>query len=320
MVFDSRFPGMKVTDEPTYKSEKGAINGIASLDALGKVPDSQLNIIGTQYLGLWDANINTPTIVSSTHAGSSGDFYVVGVAGTTLIDGINSWAVGDTIIWNGLIWQKYTSGNVVLSVNSKVGIVVLAVTDMSDVDASTTAILKNNLASIVDPLPTNDSSQGYAPGSTWINTVKNIIWSLLDNSVGSAIWTQTGIIGQKGRRVDTMSWASNAEDFISKNSALTYTSQATMEYKGSDSIGVPQKISIIGRGSSATPTYSIRIYDITNALVIAELTAQSNTVKTAIDMGAISNVPTGNSIWEIQTKRDSGGNVAFELSALTIEY
>ena len=311
---------MQVIDEPTYKSEKGANNGIASLDAFGKVPDSQLNIIGTQYLGLWDANTNTPIIVSSTHAGASGDFYVVGVAGNTVIDGINSWAVGDTIIWNGLIWQKYTSGNIVLSVNGKVGIVQLAVTDMTDVDPSTTATLKNNLIAIIDPIVTNDSSQGYAPASTWINTVSKIIWSCIDSSVGTALWVQTGIVGQRGRRVDSMSWASNADDFVSKNSVLTYTSQASIEFQGSTNVGIPQKVSIIGRGSSGSPAYSVRIYDITNAQVIAVITGLTNTTKSIINMGALSNVSPSNAIWEVQSKRDGAGNVAFELSALTIEY
>ena len=320
MVFDSRFPGMKVVDEPTYKSEKGAINGIASLDALGKVPNSQLSIVGTQYLGLWDANTNVPVIVSSVHAGASGDFYLVGVAGTTSIDGINSWAVGDTIIWDGLVWQKYTSGNVVLSVNGKVGIVVLAVTDMSDVDASTSAILKNNWNSAVAPGVNDDSASGYAVGSVWVNTTLDISWICVDSSVGTAKWAQTGIEGDIGRRVDTVAWAEGSNDYISKNLTVSYVSQSAFEFKGILQVGSPSKITYVGNGSDGSPAHSVRIYDITNAQVIAEMTGSVNAVRGIIDMGAIANVPSTGAIWEVQAKRDGAGSVALELSSLTIEY
>jgi hypothetical protein len=54
----------------------------------------------------WDATTNTPTIVSGV--GTIGDFAEVTTAGTTEIDGITSWAVGD-IIWydsDNLVWKK----------------------------------------------------------------------------------------------------------------------------------------------------------------------------------------------------------------------
>jgi len=37
-----RFPNMQITDEPTYKSEKGSANGIPSLDGASKIPTAQL--------------------------------------------------------------------------------------------------------------------------------------------------------------------------------------------------------------------------------------------------------------------------------------
>jgi hypothetical protein len=59
---------------------------------------------GLKYAGLWDANTNTPTITSGV--GSTGEYYVVGTAGTTTIDGESDWQVGDWIIFGGSIWQK----------------------------------------------------------------------------------------------------------------------------------------------------------------------------------------------------------------------
>ncbi len=59
---------------------------------------------GLNYLGTWNANTNTPTLASGV--GTNGEYYVVSVAGTTNIDGISDWGVGDWIIFNGVAWQK----------------------------------------------------------------------------------------------------------------------------------------------------------------------------------------------------------------------
>jgi hypothetical protein len=48
-------------------------------------------------LGCWDANSNVPTLVSGE--GTQGDMYVVCVAGSTLLDGVNDWAVYDLVMY-----------------------------------------------------------------------------------------------------------------------------------------------------------------------------------------------------------------------------
>lgn len=59
---------------------------------------------GSNYLGIWDASANTPTITSGL--GTLGDFYVVSAAGSTPIDGISTWEVNDRIQFNGTVWQR----------------------------------------------------------------------------------------------------------------------------------------------------------------------------------------------------------------------
>jgi len=59
---------------------------------------------GLDYQGSWNAATNTPTLASGV--GINGYYYVVSVAGTTTLDGISSWAVGDWVIFNGSVWQK----------------------------------------------------------------------------------------------------------------------------------------------------------------------------------------------------------------------
>lgn len=88
--------------QPT--AEKGIANGYASLDGSGLVPVSQLPFTGLNFKGNWDANTNSPTLTSGV--GTTGDWYNVSVAGSTNLDGISDWEVGDKAIFNGTAWEK----------------------------------------------------------------------------------------------------------------------------------------------------------------------------------------------------------------------
>lgn len=56
------------------------------------------------YQGTWNASTNTPTLTSG--AGTQSYYYVVSVAGTTNLDGVNAWNVGDWAIFSGTTWTK----------------------------------------------------------------------------------------------------------------------------------------------------------------------------------------------------------------------
>ena len=109
----------------------GVANGVATLDAGGTVPLSQIPASiqgGVNYQGSWNAATNTPTIVSGV--GSKGYYYVVSVAGSTNIDGITDWLPGDWIIFNGTTWEQIDNTDAVASVNGYTGVVVLTNTDV----------------------------------------------------------------------------------------------------------------------------------------------------------------------------------------------
>jgi hypothetical protein len=112
-------------------SEKAQPLGVATLDAGGKVPTSQIPMQGDlNYQGTWNASTNTPTLTSST--GTKGYYYVVDVAGTTNLDGITDWQVGDWAIYNGTVWQKVDNTDAVSSVNGQTGTVVLTTTNIGE--------------------------------------------------------------------------------------------------------------------------------------------------------------------------------------------
>jgi hypothetical protein len=80
-------------------------NGVPKLDSNGKILVSQLPNSVMEYQGTWNANTNTPTLVNGT--GNQGDFYLCNVAGTTNFGaGPLTFAVGDSAIYSGSIWQK----------------------------------------------------------------------------------------------------------------------------------------------------------------------------------------------------------------------
>jgi hypothetical protein len=99
---------------------KGVITSITSTSFTG----------GLEYKGNWNASTNNPTLTSSV--GTNGNYYTVSVAGTTNLNGITDWQVGDWAIFNGAEWQKIDQSNSVVSVNGEVGAVVL---DYADVGA-----------------------------------------------------------------------------------------------------------------------------------------------------------------------------------------
>jgi hypothetical protein len=108
MTAASTIPNTDITGLGTASTkDAGAANGVATLDAGGKVPVSELPaaVLGAlSYQGTWNASTNTPTLTSSV--GTKGYYYVVSVAGSTDLNGITDWQVGDWAVYNGSVWQK----------------------------------------------------------------------------------------------------------------------------------------------------------------------------------------------------------------------
>lgn len=119
-------------------STVGAASGVASLGSNSKVVPSQLPDSANyslNYQGTWNASTNIPLIPTAATA-NKGQYYAVGIAGSTPIDGVTSWDVGDWIVSNGLAWTKVQTQNRVTSVNGKVGTVVLQIADIPNLQSS----------------------------------------------------------------------------------------------------------------------------------------------------------------------------------------
>lgn len=121
----------------------GAAIGIATLDASGKIPVSQLPSVVMEYQQAWDPSTNTPTLADGS--GTNGFVYRVSVAHTGAISGLSDpsmtvFFVGDLVIYSGAIgeYQRAPSADGVTSVNGAVGAVTVnAISQLTgDVTAS----------------------------------------------------------------------------------------------------------------------------------------------------------------------------------------
>lgn len=110
-----------------------------------KTVSNYINVLGSLvYKGTWNASTNNPVLQSGV--GNKGDYYVVSVAGSTNLDGITDWEIGDWAVFNGSVWEKIDNTDVVLSVNGHTGVVVLSASDVGATPNTTYVIAGSGLS------------------------------------------------------------------------------------------------------------------------------------------------------------------------------
>jgi len=121
-LVNADFPASSVTANTYGSSTTVPVITVNSKGIVTSVTTS--SIIGTlSYQGGWNASTNVPALVSSV--GTNGYYYVVTTAGSTNLNGITDWAIGDWAIFNGTVWQKIDQTNTVTSVNGQTGAVTV---------------------------------------------------------------------------------------------------------------------------------------------------------------------------------------------------
>ena len=136
---------------------------------------------GLSYQGTWNASTNTPTLTSSV--GVNGYYYIVATAGSTNLNGITDWQIGDWLMFNGSVWQKIDQSNLVTSVNGQTGAVVL---DAADVGALDTITSVDGSVTISTTGTTADLSVAVAGATT------NVI-CLVRNTTGATLTKGTAV-------------------------------------------------------------------------------------------------------------------------------
>lgn len=194
MTAATTIPNTDITGLGTASTKNaGSANGVATLDAGGKVPVSELPaaVLGAlSYQGTWNASTNSPTLTSSV--GTKGYYYVVSVAGSTDLNGITDWLVGDWAVFNGSVWQKVDNTESVTSVNGQVGAVVLTYSDVGAFPATSTTGSGNVVlatgATQANPIISNyenftpTTAPAYSEGRVWYDSTEKALAFYNDSS------------------------------------------------------------------------------------------------------------------------------------------
>ena len=149
-------------------STLGVASGTATLDGTGYLTNGQIPpqlVGGMNYQGLWNASTNTPTLTSG--AGTKGYIYKVSVAGTTSLNGNNSWNVGDMAVYNGTSWDHWDGVSAeVVSVAGRTGNVVLAYSDITGTVPTWNQNTTGTAATVTVAAQPNITSVGTLTGLT----------------------------------------------------------------------------------------------------------------------------------------------------------
>ena len=162
-------------------SEKNKPNGYLSLDENGQIPAEFQGNSPFNDRGNWDASSGSAP--SATPA--NGDFWIVGVAGSTNVGGISTWTEGDWIRYINDSWSRIPSVNVQL---------IDSLTSQSTTKAAT-ANQAYVLKGLIDTANTAITANGTAIGQmeTDISNMDTVIQELI-TSLGNL---QTDLSGKQ---------------------------------------------------------------------------------------------------------------------------
>jgi hypothetical protein len=180
------------THVDTINAQKAAINGLASLDASGHVPVSQMPAAALgalSYKGALDASVGTYPA-----SPAKGDYYVVNVVGTI---STVAYKIGDWATYDGTSWDKVDNGQSITSVSGRTGVIVLTATDVGLANVTNTSDATKNSAvatltnktlntPIIDVMSVTD--QGSVPSTPAAGTHK-----LYSKAAGMFILDSTGV-------------------------------------------------------------------------------------------------------------------------------
>ena len=136
---------------------------------------------GLTYQGTWNATTNTPTLTSSV--GTNGYYYITATAGSTNLNGITDWQIGDWLMFNGSVWQKIDQSNLVTSVNGQTGAVSLTYTDVNAIGSITST----------DGSVTVSTTSGVADLSVAVSASTTNVICLVRNSTGATLTKGTAV-------------------------------------------------------------------------------------------------------------------------------
>lgn len=209
------------------------------------------------YQGTWNANTNSPTLTSGV--GTLNNYYVVSTAGSTNLDGITDWAIGDWAIFNGTVWQKIDNSEVtyVSNVATGTGLTGGPITTTGTIAISNTTVTAASYgaANTVGTFTVNAQGQLTAAANAAIAISVGAVSGAVPNTVN--VLAGTGMSGGGALTANVTLTLANTAITAATYGNATHVSQVTFDAQGRATAASNVAISIpsgnvTGLGTMAT--------------------------------------------------------------------
>ena len=295
--------------------QKAAANGLATLDGNSKIPTSQLP----------DLSITNVSVVADITARDALTVQEGDVAKVTDSDGSGN---PGTYIYDGTVWVDIQESSNVISVNNQTGVVSLDTDDLNE--GSSNLYYTETRVNANTNVTTNTTHRGLTtnPHGVTINQATSALTmakgSLLGHN-GSAhtkvvVGSNKTVLQADSSQASGFAWVANPKFIVANqkkaiNNTGIWVAVDDFIYPGATitAANVTQ-ILINAYTDNASNNFDIRVVDVSTAgaPVVALKTNNSNIVQTVIDLNGQSLViPSTNSIFEVQIKKNSGAGSIF---------
>jgi hypothetical protein len=209
------------------------------------------------YQGTWNASTNSPTLTSSV--GTLNNYYVVSTAGSTNLNGITDWGVGDWAIFNGTVWQKVDNSEVtyVSNVATGTGLTGGPITTTGTISIANTAVVSATYgnASTVAQFEVNAQGQLVSASNQAIAIGVAAVSGAVPNTVN--VLAGTGMSGGGALTANVTLDLANTAVVAATYGNATHVSQITIDAQGRTTAASNVAISIpsgnvTGLGTMAT--------------------------------------------------------------------
>ena len=232
------------------------------------------------YQGTWNASTNSPTLASGV--GTLNNYYVVSTAGSTNLDGITDWQIGDWAIFNGTVWQKIDNSEVtyVSNVATGTGLTGGPITTTGTIAISNTAVTAASYgaANTVGTFTVNSQGQLTAAANAAIAISVGAVSGAVPNTVN--VLAGTGMSGGGALTANVTLTLANTAITAATYGNATHVSQVTFDAQGRATAASNVAISIpsgnvTGLGTMATQ--NANAVNITGGTIVASnVTVTSN--------------------------------------------
>lgn len=234
----------------------------------------------------------------------------------------------DTTSGNIDVYLRKASKNtnrysIIKKINANNTLTIHSYDDVELIDASTTkAITVLNEICILKSDGTKWITQSIDDSTVIEDEVQNVVITeakgdmVIDNGDEQeilSIGTDGQVLCSDSTQTSGMKWSSFSNSIIipifkhntheKTTTSSSWEIQACFIFNGTSAVGTPTSAkasTYVSEGSSG----GIRIYDVTNSQVICSVTNLSNTSLQINDLGTISNLPTGEAVFEVQVKNN----------------